>query len=289
MDYVAPTSLKEALTLLRKPRSGARLVSGGTDVLPRVAGGKMTQPKVLVSINRLPGLDKITLEGKSVLRIGAQVTLAEVARSALVRRVSVALAEAASWVGSEQIRNSATLVGNLCSASSAADTIPPLLCGEAVVEIVGSKGRRRLAVEDLVVGPRKLALKADELVLGVRVPVSRRKVGSAYRRHGSRAAMDCAVVVASAEVVAKKDKIIEARLALGAVHPVPVRCPSAERLLAGQVPEEGVLAEAAVAAAESVSPMTDIRASAEHRAAIVRRMVPQVILKAFVRAGGKRV
>ena len=288
MEYVAPTSLKEALAILRTPRSGARLVAGGTDVLPRVSSGKDRRPKQLVSISRLPGMDKISLEGKGDLRIGARVTLAEVTRSKPVARRSEALAEAASWIGSEQIRSTATLVGNVCSASSAADAIPPLLCADAVVEVAGSKGRRRVRIDELLTGPRKLSLKTDELVLAVRIPKPKGKTGSAYRRHGPRRAMDCAVVIAAAQVTVKKNEITDARLAVGSVHAIPIRCPSAEAILVGTSADDDALVQAAEAVAEQVNPITDIRASAEHRNAVVERLVPEVILAAFARAGGKR-
>ncbi len=288
MEYTAPTTLKEALAILRRPRGGACVVAGGTDVLPRVAGGKRRRPKQLVSLARIPGLDKIALDGRGVLRIGAAATLAEVARSRQVARRLEALAEAASWVGSEQIRNAATLVGNVCSASSAADTIPPLLCAEAVVEVAASRGRRRIPIGGLLAGPRRLSLGADEVVLAVRIPKPKPKTGSVYRRHAPRAAMDCAVVIAAAQVAVRKGAIVETRLALGAVHAVPVRCPAAEAILIGHPPEEGVLREAAEAAAAGVTPVTDIRGSAEHRKAIVRRIVPEVVLEAFARAGGRR-
>ena len=288
MEYAAPTTLKEAVAILGKPRSGACVVAGGTDVLPRVAAGKMRRPKQLVSISHLPGLDKISLEARGVLRIGARVTLAEVAGSKQVARRIQGLIEAASYIGSEQIRNTATLVGNICSASSAADAIPPLLCADAVAEVAGSKGRRRVPIDELLAGPRKLSLKAGELVLAVRIPKPKGRIGSAYRRHGPRRAMDCATVIAAAQVAAKKGQIVEARLAVGAVHPVPVRCSVAEALLAGRAPDDDVLAEAAEAVAADVQPISDIRASAEHRRTIVRRIVPEVVLEAFTRAGGTR-
>ncbi|MBN1343032.1 MAG: FAD binding domain-containing protein [Phycisphaerae bacterium] len=288
MDYLAPTSVKETIAILKKAKRGARLIAGATDVLPRVAVGKAPAPRQLVSIAALPDLDRIAAGARGILRIGARVTLNEVARSNRLARRSTALAEAAACVGSEQIRNTATLVGNLCSASSAADTIPPLLCADALAEVVGPKGRRRVPIDDLLAGPRKLALKPDEIVLAIRIPRPKGRIGSAYRRHGPRAAMDCAVVIAAAEIVAAKDKIIEARLALGAVHPIPVRCPDAERVLTGQAISDELLAEAAAAAAQAVRPVSDIRASADHRKAVVRRIVPEILLQAFIRAGGKR-
>lgn len=288
MDYVAPTTLKDALKILGKPRGGACIVAGGTDVVPRVTTAKMRRPKQLVSISRLPGLDKISLKGNGVLKIGARVTLAEVARSKMVARRCMGLVEAASWIGSEQIRATATLVGNVCSASSAADAIPPLLCADARVEVVGPKGRRRMPIDELLAGPRKLSIKPGEIVLAVQLPKLKGKVGCAYRRHGPRRAMDCAIVIAAAQVAVKKDAIVDARLALGAVHPIPIRCPGAEALLIDQVPSDDVLARAAEAAVESVQPISDVRASAEHRRTIVRRLVPELVLEAFARAGGKR-
>lgn len=288
MDYLAPTTLKEVLALLKKPRAGACIVAGGTDVLPRVSTGKAKRPKQLVSLRQVPGLDKMSVEGKGVLRIGALVSLADVASSKQVVRRSAALAEAASWVGSEQIRTTATLVGNLCSASSAADTIPPLLCAEAVLEVAGPKGRRRMPVANLLSGPRKLSLKAGEMVLAVRLPSPTVKSGSVYRRHGPRHAMDCAVVIAAAQLTLKKGKISDARIAVGAVHAIPVRLPKAEKLLLGQPLSDELLGKVGATAAASVEPITDIRATADHRVAVTERLVPQVVAEAFERAGGQR-
>lgn len=288
MDYVAPESLKEALAILRKPRSGARIVAGGTDVLPRVTSGKERPPKRLVSLAKVPGLDKVTQERNGDLRIGARVSLAEVVASKKVARYSQALREAVSWIGSEQIRTTATLVGNLCSASSAADTLPPLLCADAVVEVAGGRAKRRLTVAELLKGPRKLSLKAGEMVLAVRLPKPKGKIASVYLRHGPRRAMDCAIVIGAAQMSVRREMMKDVRLALGAVHATAVRCPEAERLLSGQAPTDALLSEAAEAVVSSVTPQDDIRATARHRLEIVRRIVPQILLEAFARAGGKR-
>ncbi len=288
MDYLAPTTLKEALAILKKPRSGACIVAGGTDVLPRVSTGKTKRPKQLVSLRQVPGLDKISVEGKGVLRIGALVSLADVAVSKQVIRRSAALAEAASWVGSEQIRTTATLVGNLCSASSAADTIPPLLCAEAILEVAGPKGRRRMPADKLLAGPRKLSLKGGEMVLAIRLPAPPSKSASVYRRHGPRHAMDCAIVIASAQIALKKGKITDARIAVGAVHAIPVRLAKAEKLLIDQPLSDGLLAEVGSAAVAAVKPISDIRATADHRLAITERLVPEVVAEAYERAGGNR-
>jgi len=288
MDYLAPGTLKAAVTHLVKAKGSACVVAGGTDVLTRVATGKAPRPRVLVSLRDVPGLNEVHLDRKGFVRIGARVTLAEVAGSNLILRRLTGLAEAAGMIGSEQVRSTATLVGNVCSASSAADAIPPLLCSEAVLEVVGPRGRRLVPVQQLLTGPRTTSLKRGEVVAAIRVPVPKGRIGTVYRRHAPRSAMDCATVIAAAQVSARKDRIVEARLALGAVHPVPVRCPTTEKILEGRAPTAEVLAEAADAAVTGIEPISDIRASADHRRMIVRRIVPEVLIEAFVRAGGVR-
>ncbi len=285
-EYSAPSTLQEAIDLLRDP-AGARALAGGTDLVVQMKEGatRFPLPSRLVSLHRIPDLKGIEFSEADGLRIGAGVTMAEIAASDVIRERFSAVADGASVVGSLQTMNMATLGGNLCNAAPSADTAPALLALEAQVVIVGPDGRRTLPLEEFFQGPGHTALAAGELLAEVRVPGPPPNTGSTYRRHTPRKRMDIAVVGVAAALTLEDGRIAHARVALGAVAPTPVRARQAEAALAGQPVSDEVLARAAEAAASEAQPISDIRGSAQFRRHLVRVMTERMLKEAAARAG----
>jgi len=209
--------------------------------------------------------------------------MAQLERSDLVRRKYPAIAQGAEVVGSAQIRNRATLVGNLCNAAPSADTPPGLLVLGARVRLAGPRGRRTLALEDFFAEPGQTALRPGELVVAVQVPPPLPRSGSAYARHTLRQAMDIAVTgVAVALRLAPRGPVCaDIAIALGAVAPTPVRAHAAEDLLRGQELSPDLIEQAADAAAAAAQPIGDVRASAEYRRELVRVLTGRMIQSAL--------
>jgi carbon-monoxide dehydrogenase medium subunit len=285
-EYHAPTSLSEAISLLRQHGESARPLAGGTDLVVQMKENatRFPSPSHIVSLLRVPELGGIEFSESEVLRIGASVTMAEVAESPLIRELYTAVAEGASLVGSIQTMNMATFGGNLCNAAPSADIAPPLLAFDAEAIIVGPSGRRSVALEEFFLGPGKTALSQDELLAEVRVPVPAAGTGSAYDRHTPRKQMDIAVVGVAAALTLAGDRIERARVALGAVAPMPLRAGRAEAHLEGETLTDEVLTRATDAAVEECSPVSDVRGSAEFRRHIVRVMTERMLREAARRA-----
>jgi carbon-monoxide dehydrogenase medium subunit len=282
VDISCAESLQE---LLDMAAAGRRPFAGGTDVLV-AAAHEGREPPPLVWTGSVPELTLIERSGGAV-RIGAAVPLGRIAASGDVRSGARALAEAAGLVGSVQIRNVATLAGNLCNASPAADTVPPLVVHAATVEIRSRDAApRSVAAEALAEGPGRTVLADGEVVTAVAVPLMDARQGSAYRRFTVRRSMDLAFVGVAALVGLHEDglRIRTATIALGAVAPTVVVAHEAEAALADAEPTEEVLRAAGRAAAAGCSPITDMRATAGYRLRLVEVLTGDVILEAWNRA-----
>jgi len=224
--YYTPQTLQETLELLSRHRDRARLVSGGTDLLIEIERG-LRRPDALIDVSRLPGLDAITLDDDGVLHIGPNVTHNQVVASALCWTHARPLAQACSQVGSPQIRNRGTLAGNLVTASPANDTLPPLLALNAEVELARAGGRRTLSLSDFLLGVRKTALAADEMVVDIRFPALRPEQRGIFLKLGLRRAQAISVVNVAAMLTFDGETVAEARIALGSVAPTVIRAPRA--------------------------------------------------------------
>jgi carbon-monoxide dehydrogenase medium subunit len=287
-DYYAPQTLDEAVALLHELRDGARPVAGGTDIVVQMKEGrtKFPYPQMIVSLDRIGELKGIDFSEKDGLRVGAATTMAEIAASPLIRERYQALAEGAGVVGSWQTMNMGTVGGNVCNAAPSADTAPPLLVFEAQAVIVGSTGRRAMALSDFFRGPGQTALRPGELLAELRVPAPLAGTTSAYQRHTPRKQMDIAVVGVGVALTIAGGKISRARIALGAVAPTPFRAAAAETALEGQPPTEDTFAKAAEAAAAACSPIGDVRGSAEFRRHLVKVLTARMLARAAERARG---
>lgn len=289
--YLQPATLPEALEILRERGSEAKLVAGGTDLLVKMKRRVLT-PSCLVSLRGVRELDFLDI-GPDGLRIGALTTLAALAKHPGVRQFYPVLAATAAKMASSQVRNLATVGGNLCNAAPSADLAPPLIALEASVIIQGRQGIRRVDLEQFFTGPGTTVLDSGELVTEIHLPFPAEGTRAVYLKHGIRKAMDIATVGAAVTIRPWKtngnsrsgtgDVCLqagmgkwEARIVLGAVAPTPIRVRSAEAFAAGGFDRDNIL-KAANAAAEASRPIDDVRSSAFYRQEMVRILVKRAL------------
>ncbi len=293
LEYFAPHNLQEAIDLLKQhvDGGGGRPLAGGTDLVVQMkeGGAKFPLPSYVVSLRRIPELKGIEFSQTEGLRVGATVTMAELAESPLVRQRYPIIAEGAALVGSLQTMNMATVGGNLCNAAPSADIAPPLLACEAEAVIAGPSGRRSLPLDAFFLGPGRTALAQGELLVELRLPALPPRTGGVYVRHTPRKQMDIAAVgVGVLLTLSDGDRIERARIALGAVAPTPIRAKEAEAALAGQAASDQLFARAAEAAAAEAKPISDVRGTAEFRRHLVRVMMERCLREAASRASEAR-
>jgi CO/xanthine dehydrogenase FAD-binding subunit len=283
--YLAPKNLIEALEMMAD-RPEAIPLAGGTDLLVQVKEGRRPV-ETLLSLKRVPEVHRYTHNG--TLTFGAAVTVGQIAAHPHVQRDYTALAVGAGLIGSAQIRNVATVGGNLCNAAPSADTAPPLLVLGARAVIASIQGERTVPLEAFFLGPGRTVLQPGELLKEIVVPQPPERTGSFYMRHIPRARMGLAVVgVAAAVTLGADGAIAEARLALGAVAPVPMRATRAEALLPGYPLADELLQEVGVTAAQEAQPLDDLRASAEYRRHLVDVLTQRAVRGAWTRAKENR-
>ncbi len=284
-EYLIPKNLPEALALKARGGEGARFVAGGTDVqVLRRAGRLYCQS--LISLRRLPELKAIEAKGDTI-SLGAGATLSELLESELVREQLPILGDALEVMGCTQMRNLATLGGNVMSAVASGDTLPPLLCLEARCLLVSARDRRRVPITKMFTGPRTTAARPEEILVALEIPRPGPRQYGAFIKLGRRAALDLAVVsLAVLLTLDREGRVLEeVRLAAGAVGPTPLRLAGAEEVLRGRSPEPDILARAAAAAREECSPWDDVRASRWYRREMIGVWLPRVVAKALARAG----
>lgn len=268
-EYHRPRTLQEAWQLKRSV-AGARFVAGGTDLMVRIRNARRAErPPALISLRNIEELHGIETgsDGKTTC-IGALTPIADLLRSQLLRERYPALVQAAGLLGSPQIRNAATIGGNLCNASPCADTAPPLLVHEARVRLESATGPRELALEDLFVGPGETPLGPDEVLTRIVLDPPDPSARTLFLKKG-RVRMDLAQASVAMLLVLASERCIKARIAAGSVAPTPVRLRPVEDLLEGSALSEALLDEAQQLAARSVAPISDLRSTEEYRRQIV--------------------
>lgn len=263
-EYFAPRTLPEAADLLARHGDQARAVAGGTDLLLKMKAGRL-RPRVIVNLKRLAELRGLDFNGH--LTLGALTTLEALRRSPVIRRHYPALAEASASMASPQIRNLATVGGNLCNAAPSADLAPILLALDARARLAGPQGERRVPLDEFFTGPGRTVLQPGELLVALEVPPPAGR--ALYLKLAPRQHMDIAVVGLGLRLQVEAGRCVQARLALGAVAPVPLRVPQAGAELEGSALTPERIARAAQLAAEAAQPIDDLRGSAWYR----RRMV----------------
>ena len=285
-DYFAPQKLGEATSLLRRHGKKASCLAGGTDLLLRMER-RAVSPSVLVDLKKVRELRGIKSTSKGLI-IGALTPMEEIVSSRLVQRRYRIVGEAASLVGSLQTQNRATVGGNLCNASPAADTAPPLIAHSAKARIAGSGKQRVVPLEEFFVGPGKTCMKPNELLKELIIPLPPARSGGSFQRC-TRTAMDIAVVNCSVYLTldSKGGTVKDVRIALGAGAPTPVRARPAEEFLQGKNPDQETIREAANHAAEFSKPIDDVRSSAHYRSEMVRVLTRRALQEAVKRARGE--
>jgi CO/xanthine dehydrogenase FAD-binding subunit len=284
-DYLSPVNLAEALEMLTR-RPEATPLAGGTNVLVQIKEGHRAE-SALLSLRRVSDLNRLSHghgpSGATV--IGAGMTMKQIASDSIIRQRYPALATAAGLIGSVQTRNMATIGGNLCNASPSADTAPPLLVLGARAVLASARGERTIPLEEFFTGPGSTVLQAGELLKELLIPAPAERTGSAYVRHIPRKAMDISVAgVAAVVALAPDGTIREAKIALGAVAPTPVRARKAGALLVGQKPAESLFASAGDVAAAEARPLDDVRASVPYRRHLVNILTQSALIQATANA-----
>ncbi len=281
-ELLVPTSLTDAVGLLRD-NPDARLVAGGTDVMLDLRIGRASA-EFLIDLSALaPELSGIVIEGDSC-RIGAMTTIRSIEDHPGLARQAAGIGEAARVLGSPQIRTMATLGGNLAHGTPSAEMPPPLLVHGASVELVGDDGARTIPLGELFVAPGRTSMQRSEILTAVVCDVPAGGFGSVYLRQTVRWAMDLAGVGVAAGVEVDDGRIVAARVALGAVNPVPLLVSEAEGVLVGEPYDAERAREAGRLAAAACSPITDARGSTDYRRRVVGALVPRAIKIAWLRA-----
>ncbi|HUT72244.1 MAG TPA: xanthine dehydrogenase family protein subunit M [Desulfatiglandales bacterium] len=278
-EYLAPETIDEALSLLSSHNGKAKVIAGGTDLLHKMKRREEI-PQYLIGLKNIPGLNHIDYDEAQGLRFGPLVTIHAVEISPLVRERFPILSQAASTMASAQVRNLGTIVGNLCTALPSADMAPGLIVLGANLKLANSKGERTIAVEDFFTGPSESVLAHNELVVEVQVPNPLPHSGMVYIKHTVRAAMELAIVGVATIVTLQDGACSDAKIALGAVAPTPMRATKAESLLRGKPFSAGLVRKAAAAASEEARPISDIRGSTEYRKEMVRTLTARALNKA---------
>jgi carbon-monoxide dehydrogenase medium subunit len=281
MRYESPETVEAAVTLLAQEAGLARILAGGTDLLVQLRSG-MVEPNLVVDIKRIPETRRITAEGGG-FRIGAAISGAELGEHPEVAKAWPGVVEATNLIGSTQVQGRATMVGNLCNASPAADSVPAMIAAGAIATVVGPKGRREVPVEEIATGPGKTSLGKGEVVTSVLLPARPPRSGDAYLRFIPRTEMDIAVVGAAVSLTLDgQGNCTAARVALGAVAARALLVDEAAKALIGSKVDEAALAKLSAAASAACRPIDDKRGTKEFRikvAGVLARRAAEVALE----------
>ena len=283
--YAAPTSVSEATALLAKADGKAKILAGGTDILVQLREG-LRDADLVIDVKKIPELIELSYSPAKGLRLGASVACYRIYENAEIAKAYPALADAANIVGGWQIQSRASVGGNLCNSSPAADTIPALIAHGVTCVIAGPKGQREVKVEQFCTAPGKNVLQLGELLVTLIFPPPAPRSGSAYERFIPRNEMDIAVVGAGSWLVLSDDgeAVKQARIGPCAIAPTPQFAEEASRWLTGKPATEDIFARAGELARSVAEPITDMRGTAEYRMHLVGILVKRTLLKAADRA-----
>ena len=278
-QYVAPSSLEQAAEYLQ--RSGeVTILAGGTDLMPQSQGGRLKIKRMLMNIHHIPELKGIAIDGGTI-RIGALATITEIMQSDLVKKHLPILIEACDHFASDQIRNAATLGGNVCNASPAGDMLVPLLVLDAEVELAskpnGSLARRRMPLAEFFVGPGKTRRRPAELLVGLRIGLPSAHHYARFFKFGTRPALDISTISIGIAGVLKNGALSNVRVAFGAVAPIPMRARRTEQALEGKGLDPATIEAVANVARDEVTPIDDIRATAWYRKELIHNITKRML------------
>ena len=284
-DYIAARSVTEAVSLLSRNSDRTHVLSGGTDILGQLREGRL-RVSLLVDIKPIPEVNELSYDPIEGLRLGAAVPCYRIYDDPTVAQKYPGLIDSVSIIGGVQIQGRASVGGNLCNASPAADSVPALIVHEAVCIIAGPNGRRKVPVEDFCIAPGQTALEKGEFLVSLRIPPPKPGFGAHYLRFTPRNEMDIAVAGAGVSVILNADgaSFASARIALGAVAPKPLFVPEAGEALTGRQVSDEAIEEAAQIAKTAARPISDMRGTAAQRkhlsAVLTRRALRATIARA---------
>lgn len=285
MRFHTPKTFENAVAIAAAASGQTRFLAGGTDVLVQLRAA-MVVPDDLIDLKHIPGVKEITRSADGGWRIGIAVSGAELGRHAGLGADYPGVVEGMQLVGSTQVQGRATLVGNLCNGSPAADSVPAMVAAGAWVSVIGPDGVRDVKVEDIPAGPGRTTLKPGEVITGIALPPRVANAGDAYLWFIPRTEMDIAVVGVAVNLRLDGDRISEARIALGAVAPKILLVPAAARAIIGTTLDDAALDALAAAAIAASTPISDKRGTAEFRKDIVGVLVKRAARIALNRAKG---
>jgi len=283
ISYEAPTTVEQAVKLLATKGEKARPLCGGTDILIQMRAG-IRKPEQLVDVKAIPELRQISFDPKSGLRLGAAVSCIEIYENPAMRKHYPGLTEAAHLIGSIQIQSRASVGGNLCNGSPAADTTPALVVLGAIAHVVSANESRDIPVEQFCTGPQRTVLQPGELLVELRIPAPKPHSSDAYLRFIPRNEMDIAVVGVGVALTLDGERCTAARIGLGAVGPTPLLATKAAESLIGKKLDGTAIENAGKLAGEAATPIDDMRGTAEFRTSITAVLTRRAIAIAAERA-----
>jgi len=284
-EYHSPGTLEEACQLLKKYDGQARVLAGGTDLIPNMYHHEIA-PEHVINIKGIPGLNFIANEESKGLVLGSLVNFNEIIYSPIIEKHYPILKEVSEKIATHQIRNLATIGGNLCNAAPSADSAPILIALDSAVTLIGPGGKERaLLLEKFFSGVGETALAPGEILTQIHIPLLKPHTGISYIKQTTRQALEIAVVGVAALIQLEKEteKCSSVRLVIGACAPAPLRVPAAEEILVGKKIADQEIEAAAQAASEAVKPITDVRASELYRKEMVEVQCKRALTEAMSR------
>ena len=286
LDYAAPSTVEEAVRILAGAAGTAKVLAGGTDLLVQLRSGR-ARPGLIVDIKKIPDISGIR-ERDDGFVIGASTPSAVIGESKALQRAWPGVVEAANLIGSTQVQGRASLAGNLCNASPAADSVPALIAARATCVVAGPNGQREVAVESIATGPGRTSLSPGEFILAFHLPKRPPRSADAYLRFIPRTEMDIAVVGAAVSLTLDAGGVCtDARVVLGAVAPTAILVPEAAALV-GRKLDETALAGLDQAARRACKPIDDKRGTIEYRTKVAGVLARRTATIAYERAGERR-
>lgn len=283
-EYLNPRSLVDAVSLLDQHGPKAKVLAGGTDLIPQMRWGEI-KPEYVLALSQIEDLYEIEYVSTTGLKLGALTKIGEIERSNICNEYYPILVQAASVLGATEIRNRATVGGNLCTAAPSADMAPALLALGARTIIATGKKERAVPLEEFFTGPKKTILKNNEILVRLEIPPVKPNSSGEYIKLGRRNAMEIALVSAAAQITldGRKETCEEACLALGTAGPTPIRVKEAEGMLKGKKLDQKVIDLAAETASREASPRTSWRSTEEYRRDMIRVLIRRTIQGALDR------
>jgi len=282
-DYYAPGTIEEACSLADAKRESCMFLAGGTDLMVKIKR-KLIEVKTVIDIKDIKELEEISYDDNEGLRIGSTASLTTIENHPLIKEKYPAVAEAAHATANVQIRNMASLAGNLCNAAPSAENAPVLMAMGASVTLVSSKGERQVPLKEFFKGPGETVIEKGEILTRINVAPPTAGSGTSYQHISARGKVDISAVGVGAMLIMKGDICQDARIFLGAVAPTPMMAVNAQNVLKGSIITEEVLQTAGLEASKECNPISDMRATAEYRKLMVAVLTGRAIYKAMSRA-----